>query len=126
MRGFAAGGQMQLGAHTQFTGLDNSSMARRVQFEHVPALELLPGAGRHVEVVEVSSAHPLDAWLTTTDAPKEVLLLEARAKEYELRSFWLGTTCVPSTMWCICCTPVNGKGMITPQTVEFTRVVYDE
>jgi len=59
---------MQLAAHTQFTGLDISAMARGVQFEHVPALELLPGAGWHVDVVEVSSAQLVDAWLTTTEA----------------------------------------------------------
>ena len=65
-------------------------MARRVQFEHVPALELLPGAGRHVDVVEVSSPHLVDAWLTTIDATKDGLLLEARAKEYEIEVLLAG------------------------------------
>jgi hypothetical protein len=65
-------------------------MARGVQFEHVPALELLPGAGRHVDVVEVSSAHAVDAWLTTTEAEGRLLLLEARAKEYEIEVLLAG------------------------------------
>ena len=66
-------------------------MARGVQFEHVPALELLPGAGWHVDVVIANTGGPSPEAVTRyAGEHKEPLELGQLGPESEavLGRFW--------------------------------------
>jgi hypothetical protein len=56
----------------------------RWAFEHVETVDLMPGAGRHVDLAEVSGDDPKHARLTITDAPREGLMLDAHGDDYTI------------------------------------------
>jgi hypothetical protein len=67
----------------------------RWAFEHVQALDLVPGAGRHLDLVEISGGHPAHAWLATTDAPRDGLVLNAHVEEYKIEVLIAGQNLRP-------------------------------